>query len=464
MGRNGPIKEREMRRVLVSIATAMLLSACGLRPTAEQIAAADYGRVPKDPQQTVKEYLKTVLPDSESAQYYKWSNLSKTWVRDYHSGGILYGYRGCVYINSRNGFGVYDGSKAYLYTIRNDQVTSYDIGKPPEHMVRTLTIDPVTKACDEIFKTYGNYGMSPPAQMAAIDYGSVSPTQQADGEHIKTLLLHPDAAADYGSEPKESPRQKVMEYMKMRLLDSESAQYGPWSGLVKGGSQNYTGKIRYGYLGCLFINKKNRFGANDGSKLYIYLLRNNEVVYMDGGWPLGSVGDGNVISQCGSLFEVEKRKPTAEQIAAGDYGGVPKEPQRTVMEYMKTRLFHPESARYDKWSNWRKDWLGKFGEIYYGYKGCVYINAKSSQGTWPGFRPYVYLIKNDKVIIEMGDMDSGSEDERMIMDLCDPLYRTNTNSEAVKINTSPKPATSQQQVSPSVQRVNPKPLPIRVGE
>ena len=67
-----------MRKVLAFIATAMLLSACGDKaPTAEQLAEADCGRVPKEPQQTVMRDMKMALFDSESARYDKWSKLSK---------------------------------------------------------------------------------------------------------------------------------------------------------------------------------------------------------------------------------------------------------------------------------------------------------------------------------------------------------------------------------------------------
>jgi len=157
-------------------------------------------------------------------------------------------------------------------------------------------------------------------------------------------------------------------------------------------------------------------------------------------------------------------RPTAEQIAAADYGRVPKDPQQTVMEFMKMVLVDSTSAQYDKWSNVSKGWFKNFSGIYYGYKGCVYINAKNSLGGYRGFRPYLYIIKDDKIILLKGDMEIGTRGEEMVMEQCAPLYQTNANAVAVKANARPEPTTLPQQANPPAQRVNPKPLPIRVGE
>lgn len=271
------------------------------------------------------------------------------------------------------------------------------------------------------------------------------------------------ATADYGRAPK-NPQRTVMEYMKMRLPDSESALYTNWSGWIKGwtSTQSHYGEVLYGYIGCVYINSKDFFGAYDynGTSPYVYVIRNDEIVDMKGGWPWGSVEEKNIQESCASIFEkVKNKRPTTEQIAVADYGSVPKNPQQTVMEHMKTVLVNPEGARYDKWSNLRKQyWFNEDDDntYLYGYMGCVYINVNNELGGYNGFRPAVYLIKNDKVILMTMDLAQGTKAESEgIKASCAPLYQINTNAE---------PITSRQQVYPQGQRVSLEPLPIKIGE
>jgi len=219
----------------------------------------------------------------------------------------------------------------------------------------------------------------------------------------------------------------------------------------------------------------NRFGVYEGYYYsWRYIIRNDKLIDI-----------GSEKQDCNSIYRVLGIYgiPTAAQIAAVDYGRVPKNPQRTVMEYMKMVLTRPEAARYDKWSNLRKGWLPRDRSededndvIHYGYIGCVYIEGTARFGFNEGFgpRPVAYMIKDDKVITAMGFPKDGDgldyfdlDTQRYLMEqpvrnLCAPLYQTNTNAEAVKTNAGPGPVTPRQQANPQEQRVNPEPLPIRV--
>lgn len=158
------------------------------------------------------------------------------------------------------------------------------------------------------------------------------------------------------------------------------------------------------------------------------------------------------------LSACAQRGPTDEQIATADYGRVPKNPQKTVIEHAKMQLYDPQSAQYEKWSNLIKGWTFDYAGTHYGYKGCVYINSKNRMGGYVGFKPYVYIIKNDKVIFINGDMRSGSRGELEVMQQCSDIYqqaktmteleRTNIGSESIK--------QQEQQVR--------KPLPVRMSE
>jgi len=252
-----------------------------------------------------------------------------------------------------------------------------------------------------------------------------------------------------------------MKRAKRMVLDPKVSN---WSNLTKAYSADRYFGVNYGYLGCVHVDKMNRFGVHAGYESWSYLIRNDKLIDMT----LPYV-DCNSIYRVLGIYGI----PTAAQIAAADYGSIPKNPQQTVMEYMKTVLRYPENARYDKWSNLRKGWLpGDKDEdededvIHYGYMGCVSI-----KGTYGGFRQAAYIIKHDKVITAVGFAKKGGNFnntenadfmEQLIINLCDPLYQTNTNAEAVKTNAGPGQVTPRQQANPQEQRVNPKPLPIRV--
>jgi hypothetical protein len=117
-------------------------------------------------------------------------------------------------------------------------------------------------------------------------------------------------------------------------------------------------------------------------------------------------------------------RPTKEQLAAADYGGVPKNHQKTVMEYINTKrlAFDPQSLQYDRWSNLHTGMYSDQVGIHYGYMGCVYINAKNRQGGYAGYKPIVYVIRNDEVIFMDGGMHVGTIRVQEILEQCNKLY------------------------------------------
>lgn len=126
------------------------------------------------------------------------------------------------------------------------------------------------------------------------------------------------------------------------------------------------------------------------------------------------------------LISCAKHGPTDEQISNADYGSIPKNPQRTVIEYAKMNLYDYQSAQYEKWSNLEKSWTSNYDMTNYGYKGCVYINSKNRLGGYVGFKQYIYMIRNDKVVFMNGDMRNGSVGEQEIMQACSKIYQNAT--------------------------------------
>ena len=118
-----------------------------------------------------------------------------------------------------------------------------------------------------------------------------------------------------------------------------------------------------------------------------------------------------------------KRGPTDEQISNADYGTVPVNQKEIVINHVKMRLYDHGSAQYDKWSNLVKGWSNGYDGTHYGYKGCVYINSKNRMGGYVGFKPYVYIIRNDNVVFINGDMQSGTVGEQEILRQCSAIYQ-----------------------------------------
>jgi len=116
------------------------------------------------------------------------------------------------------------------------------------------------------------------------------------------------------------------------------------------------------------------------------------------------------------------KKPTPEQLASADFGPPPTNPQQIVMEHMKTSLFDPYSAQYDRWTNVSRGYLVNHVGPIYGYTGCVYINSKNRMGGYVGYKPFFFVIKNNRVAAIEGGHMSGTIGEQDVLNLCRPLY------------------------------------------
>jgi hypothetical protein len=87
--------------------------------------------------------------------------------------------------------------------------------------------------------------------------------------------------ADYGTYPI-NYEDVVKNYMQRRLKDPSSATYrftGSPKSMYAGGM--LAGGIKYGYGICSYINARNSFGGYVGEKLTFFLIKNQEIVYMD---------------------------------------------------------------------------------------------------------------------------------------------------------------------------------------
>lgn len=109
------------------------IGGCAVAPSAEQLAAADYGSPINqiEAQVRAEAVLKQGLKDPYSARF-RWKNVTKGWMdvgmgQSLGLGDFRYGYylRGAV--NAKNGFGAYVGERKCQVLFHNGKIVTYGI-------------------------------------------------------------------------------------------------------------------------------------------------------------------------------------------------------------------------------------------------------------------------------------------------------------------------------------------------
>lgn len=98
---------------------AILFAGCFARPTAEQLANADYGPTPSDPEAIVRLYIKENFKDPESVR-----DLEVGLPQRYYYGRgstVYYGYRIRYSCNAKNSYGGYTGKQAHYLFVSHGQ-------------------------------------------------------------------------------------------------------------------------------------------------------------------------------------------------------------------------------------------------------------------------------------------------------------------------------------------------------
>lgn len=96
--------------------------------------------------------------------------------------------------------------------------------------------------------------------------------------------------------------------------------------------------------------------------------------------------------------------PTPEEQQAAYYGKVisQEEAEQIVKTYVESRLKDSSSAQYAGFTQVEKGYLKSGliygGNVYYGYRINVNVNAKNSYGGYVGFQPYVFVLRDGRVI------------------------------------------------------------------
>ncbi len=101
-----------------------LLSGCAKPLSPEAVATLDYGSYPSDYKRAVERYLDMVLkdPGSKQIEWIKGPGQIYNRAGPMFGGGTVAGYGVCAFVNARNSYGGYTGSKLSFFMIRNDSV------------------------------------------------------------------------------------------------------------------------------------------------------------------------------------------------------------------------------------------------------------------------------------------------------------------------------------------------------
>ncbi len=115
-----------MKKIMASAilaASTLALTGCAPKPPSQvEISTANYGSLPGDYQQQIKNYMNSILKDPESARY-TFERPFKAYSQDGSlsstNGGVRYGYVAGVQVNAKNSYGGYTGNQLYVFMFSN---------------------------------------------------------------------------------------------------------------------------------------------------------------------------------------------------------------------------------------------------------------------------------------------------------------------------------------------------------
>ena len=102
------------------------LPGCVTSPTREQVKDAYYGPYPENGEELIKNYMKNVLDDPQSAVYEfreTFKGYGNSWS-EYPYGKVEFGWVFVVYIKNR--FGGHVGFKPHKFVIRDNEIVATD--------------------------------------------------------------------------------------------------------------------------------------------------------------------------------------------------------------------------------------------------------------------------------------------------------------------------------------------------
>ncbi len=96
--------------------------------------------------------------------------------------------------------------------------------------------------------------------------------------------------------------------------------------------------------------------------------------------------------------------PTADELNNADYGKPIsiQNAEKKALSFLDGILKDPESSKV-KWGAFSTSWIRKpiirGGQLVFGYKLGAKINSKNSYGGYTGYKPYIFMFRNEKLIL-----------------------------------------------------------------
>ena len=113
------------------------------------------------------------------------------------------------------------------------------------------------------------------------------------------------------------------------------------------------------------------------------------------------------------------QKPTPDQLANADYGSYPANYKEISTQYISNVLIDPYSAVFSDWKGPSTGWYRDYKGTFFGYRVCVFVNAKNRMGGYAGRKLHYLIINNDRVTVhEGGDYRPGTVGEQMAYERC----------------------------------------------
>lgn len=121
--------DKDMKRFFLLMLATAALSGCLSPPSSQEMGSANYGVLPEDYKEIVKNYSDGMLKDPESAKYMM-ATPCKGWIREgvlAASGGKpIYGWIIPYRVNAKNSYGGYTGFQDHVAFYFDGKISNVD--------------------------------------------------------------------------------------------------------------------------------------------------------------------------------------------------------------------------------------------------------------------------------------------------------------------------------------------------
>jgi hypothetical protein len=108
--------------------------------------------------------------------------------------------------------------------------------------------------------------------------------------------------------------------------------------------------------------------------------------------------------------------PNTRETADADYGPpLSINYREAIRDHMDPLFFYRGTAQYkftEPYAGWFRDPDEPGGVVQYGYKVDVLINARKPNGKYIGFKPYMFLFRDNLLIRELGPETGAKRSDR----------------------------------------------------